>query len=450
MVKNSVSVDVAVIGAGPGGTASAIACANGGLKTVLIESGLPGGTCVNRGCVPAKTWIAAGHLLQGLRWGAKIGLPEPHVNFEKLTAHTGGVSELVRKGLSGTLKKYGVEIIAGTASFASPHSLILNGGETAIEFKNAVVAVGSRPASLFAQLEGFYDSDSIFSLPALPSSLAIAGAGAIGVEMACFFRAMGSEVTLLEAMDNILPPVDGEIRNTVAREMKKSGVKIFTGARIANASRTEGKCVLEMDDGSSFKSEVVLTAAGRRPRTEGLGLDVAGVRTDVRGFIDVDGSMATSRGGIFAVGDVAGKALLAYTAHHEGMTAAKTILGKPAHMDYRCLPAIIFASPEIGSVGPTEEQLRQTGVAYRAGRYHIRALARAQACGEIAGLVKVLAGEDGTVLAVHICAPMATEIIHSAVVAVSAGMKAEKLAELPFGHPTFSEAISLAAADAAG
>jgi dihydrolipoamide dehydrogenase len=160
--------------------------------------------------------------------------------------------------------------------------------------------------------------------------------------------------------------------------------------------------------------------------------------------------MGTSREGIYAVGDVAGKALLAYTAHHEGVTAARNILGEPAHMDYRFVPSIIFSDPEIGSVGPTEEQLKQAGKRYRAGRYHVRALARAQAGGEIAGLVKVMVGDDNAILAVHMASPLATELIHTAVIAMAAGMKADMLADVPFGHPTFAEAISLAAADALG
>ncbi len=442
--------DIVVIGAGPGGTAAALTATASGRKVVLVESGDVGGTCLNRGCVPTKTWIAASHLLRGAAWGENIGMSASVPDFPKLQAHMRGVVGMVQKGLLSTFKKKGVELLTGSASFTSPETLEINNGETTVEFSRAVIAVGSRPVDIFGREPGFYNSDNIFAIETLPSSIAIIGAGAIGVEMASFFRSMGCAVTLVEAMDDILPAADGEIRAVVKREMKKSGVAIMAGTKIKNAQSQGGECILETEDGSIVKAEAVLTAIGRRPQTGSLGLDKAGVRTDVRGFITVDNTMCGSREGIYAVGDVAGKALLAYTAHHEGIIAARNIMGEPAHMDYRFVPSIIFSSPEIGSVGPTEEQLKQTGKPYRAGRYHVRALARAQAGGEIAGLVKVLVGEDNSILAVHMASPMATELIHSAVMAMAAGMKADKLAEIPFGHPTFSESIPLAVAAALG
>ncbi len=449
MTESLIVCDVAVVGAGPAGYAAALTAAAGGLKTVLIDKGDAGGTCLNRGCVPAKTWLAAAHMVKTLEWGKKIGLPAGVPDYALLKTHQREVVGLVQKGLLGVFKKRGVALVRAAATFVSSTEIALDTGVT-VQFKNAVVAVGSRPSEIFGTGERFYTSDTIFGLEKLPASIAIAGAGAIGIEMAVFFARMGCKVTLLEALPDILPAADGEIRVLLRRELKKLGVDTHTGVKIAKAESETDCCRVELEDGKTFTAEILLTAAGRKPATGSLALDKAGVRVNIRGFIETDATMGTSKEGIYAAGDVSGKSLLAYTAHHEGVAAARNILGHGAHVDHRFVPYIVFGDPESAWVGRTEEQLQQTGMRYKAGRYHVRALARAQASGEIAGIVKVLVGEDKTILGVHMAAPHATEIIHAAAVAMAAGMKADALCDLPFGHPTCSEAISLAAADALG
>lgn len=449
MTQSLIVCDVAVIGAGPAGYAAALTTAAGGLKTILIDKGDVGGTCLNRGCVPAKTWLAASHIVKTLEWGKKIGLSAAVPDYALLRMHQRDVVGVMQKGLLGVFKKKGVEMLRGAATFVSPTGITLDTG-LKVQFKKAVIAVGSRPAEIFGTGERFFTSDSVFSLETLPASIAIIGAGAIGIEMAVFFASMGSKVTLLEALPEILPAADGEIRQLLRRELKKLGVDIQTGVKIAETRSDADRCRIVLEDGKTFTTEILLTAAGRKPATDALALDKAGVRVNIRGFIETDGTMGTSKEGIYAAGDVAGKALLAYTAHHEGVAAARNILGHGAHIDHRFVPYILFGDPESAWVGWTEEQLKQTGTHYKAGRYHVRALARAQASGEIAGMVKVLVGEDKSILGVHMAAPHATEIIHAAAVAMAAGMKADALCDLPFGHPTYSEAISLAAADALG
>lgn len=449
MTESLIVCDVAVIGAGPAGYAAALTTAAGGLKTILIDKGDVGGTCLNRGCVPAKTWLAAAHIVKTLEWGKKIGLAAAVPDYALLKAHQGDVVTLVQKGLLGVFKKKGVELVRGAATFVSSTEIALDTG-VKVRCKNAVIAVGSRPAEIFGKAERFYTSDTVFGLEKLPASIAIAGAGAIGIEMAVFFASMGSKVTLLEALPDILAVADGEIRQLLRRELKKLGVDTHTGVKIAEAKSETDCCRVTLEDGKTFTAEILLTAAGRRPGTDALALDKAGVRVNIRGFIETDATMGTSKEGIYAAGDVAGKSLLAYTAHHEGVAAARNILGHGAHVDCRFVPYIVFGNPESAWVGRTEEQLQQTGTHYKAGRYHVRALARAQASGEIAGIVKVLVGEDKSILGVHMAAPHATEIIHAAAVAMAAGMKADALCDLPFGHPTYAEAISLAAADALG
>lgn len=450
MVRKIHKVDTVVLGGGPGGVAAALTAVKAGLKVVIADPLEPGGVCLNRGCVPAKTWLCAEHAYRISKWAEKLGAAPPVAyDFKKIAQHKESVIQLGRKSLTHVLNKRGVEWISGTAAFTSSHQLEINSGEKKLEFQTAVIATGSQPIEIFDTGGNFYNSDNIFSLEKLPSSVIIIGGGVCGVEMATFFAGMDCKVTLIEALPDILPSEDAELRAIVKRELKKTGVTIKTGVMVKSAKQDGGGCMVETS-GGVFTSEIALSAVGRMGRTESMGLDKAGVRVDVKGFIEVDGSMRTSREGIYAVGDVAGKSLLAYTAHHEGIVAGRNIAGNAAAVDYRFVPSIIFTHPEIGSVGYTEEELKQIGAHYRAGRHYIRALARAQAGGETAGLVKVLIAEDNSILGIHVASAGATEIIHSGVVAMLAGMKADKLADCIFGHPTIAEAIPLATADALG
>ena len=449
MVK-TVKTNVAVIGGGPGGTAAALTAAAASLKCVIIDSGEPGGTCLNRGCVPAKSWLAVEHHYRMTKWAERLGGAAAKMyDFEKIKSHQENVVELGRKGLDSVFRKKGVEWISGAATFTSNRSLSINGGETSVEFNHAVIATGSQPIEIFGTGENFFNTDTIFDIKKMPSSVAIIGGGASGMEMAAFFIGMGCGVTVIEALPDVLPSEDDDTTAIVKRELKKSGAVIKSGTKVIKAECKSGGCVIETDSGK-VEAQIVLSAIGRMPNTKTLALDKAGVRSDIKGFIEVDGSMATTQDGIYAIGDVAGKSLLAYTAHHEGVIAARNIIGKPAHMDYRFVPSVIFTNPEVASVGFTENELKQVGKQYRAGKYFVRALARAQAGGEIAGLVKVLVGEDDAILGIHIASPHATELIHSGLMAMQSGMTAHRLADSIYGHPTLSEAIPLAAADAIG
>jgi len=450
--------DVVVIGGGPGGLSAAQTAAAGGLKTLLVESSFLGGTCLNRGCIPAKAWISAAHLMKNQRLAFKIGVWEGShdhgisnlgpAGFANLQSHARKIIGTMQKGAASTLKKLGVQTVSGKATFLSKSQIEINGGEEIISFKRAVIATGTEPVELFARPPGFYDTDGIFDIFELPRSVAIIGAGAVGMEMATFFNDIGCKVTVIEVMDDVLPFADEEIRDVLKREFKKTGIALMVGTKITNVSSQSGRCAMELEDGSVVNADAVLVAAGRKPNIAELGLDKAGVASNVWGFINTDSSMETSRVGIYAVGDVAGKARLAHTAHHEGIVAARNILGKSAEMDYRVVPNLVFSSPEIACVGPTEEHLTRTGVKIKVGRHQVRALGRAQAGGEITGMFKVVAGKDNSILAVHIASPFATEIIHGAVTAMAAGMKLNELADTIFGHPTYSEGIGLAAADA--
>ena len=462
MNKAVMDADVVVIGGGPGGLSAAETAAAGGLKTVMVEYAELGGTCLNRGCVPAKTWISATHLIKNIRRAAKIGVAKAYAGsdpgalgldserFSKLQSHMREVVGVLQKGAVSNLKKAGVQVLGGKAEFLSKNEVGVNGAKGVVRFKRAVIATGSRPVELFSKLPGFFDTDDVFGLTEWPLSVAVVGAGAAGVEMASFFNGAGCDVTVIEVMDDVLPFADEEIRAVLKREFKKSGINLLLGAKVVNAQSQSGRCVLELEEGGSVKADVTIIAAGRKPNVGGLGLDKAGVSSDVWGNINVDASMETSSGGIYAVGDVTGKSRLASTAHREGIVAARNILGTSDKMDYRVVPNIVFSDPEIACIGPTEDSLARTGAKIKVGRRHVRSLARAQAGGEITGLFKVMVGKDNSILAVHVTSPMATEIIHGAATAMAAGMKADALADVVFGHPTYSEGIALAAADAVG
>jgi dihydrolipoamide dehydrogenase len=445
MSKKTIKADVAVIGAGPGGGAAAEKTARGGLATVLIDKSEVGGTCLNRGCVPSKVWLAASHLNRMNSLAKKLGTSIPPPLFPEIKRKHQDVVSIMRKGLQSTYKKSGIEYITGEAVFRSEKRIEIDNGEYEVEFDHAVIATGSLPVNPFG--ESVKTSDSIFGLESLPSSIMIIGGGAIGIEMATFFSDMGTDVAVVEEMEDILMPVDADIRNVVKRELKKSGVRFVTGSRVESINERGGQKEIVLSNGETFLTDEVLVSIGRKAGTARLNLDNVGIETGRNGFIKVDSEMRSTQKNIFAVGDAAGRGMLAYTAHHEGVTAARNILGKEGavNIDYGNIPIIIYSNPEIGFVGKTEMKLKDEGTPYDKGEYFIRALARAHASDEIAGTVKILAGKDGKLLGIHIAAPQATELIHAGVVAMNAGMKVEELAGTIFGHPTLSEAIALAA-----
>ncbi|MDH5541473.1 MAG: dihydrolipoyl dehydrogenase [Nitrospinota bacterium] len=455
MENEIIRAEIAVIGAGPGGGIVAEKTAGKGLKTFLIDKGSLGGSCLNRGCVPSKSWLAAEHLYRQKEFAKKIGINLTAPDFSGIKAHHEEVVSVMQKGLNSTYQKMGITMLAGNAVFTSEKTLSINNGQTILEFENAVIATGSRPINPFGNGDGIYTSDTIFTIEKLPESIAIIGGGAIGMEMATFFSGVGTNVTVIEALEDILPTVDGEIRAVVKRELKKKGVTFLTATKASKVSRHRDSMRIDLENGETVNSEILLVAIGRIPESGSLGLENTEVSTDKDGYIITDQAMRTSQKGIYAIGDVAGKTNLAYIAHHEGIVAARDILGsrglaimdaRPVRIDHFTLPIIIFTNPEVGFVGKTEEDLKREGNPYNRGVHFIRALARAHASGEIAGLVKILTDDSGRIVGIHMAGPGATEIVHTAAVAIKAEMTAEAMANTIFGHPTIAEAIPLAAA----
>lgn len=442
--------DVLVIGAGPGGYSTALVAASHGLSVAIVEKGEIGGACLNRGCVPAKAWISSAETVDMAEHMATLAKHpfEYAPDFKKAVARQRAIVAQFCKSLTALLEKRGVKIIRGSARFTSPSTAVVDGA-VEVGFGKAVIATGTQPSNLFgAGPDPVLDSSSIFEMETLPASIIIVGAGAIGCEFASALSRFGVKVTILELMPRCLPIEDAEISSTLAREFKKRKIQVETGVRIVKLERSGDGVTATLEDGRTFTADKALVSTGRRFPTQSLGLDTADVKTGPRGEIITDGLMRTSAPNIFAVGDVAGKYLLAYTAYAEGRHVADVIAEKTIEPLCMTVPGAVFTIPEIGSVGVTEDK---APAGFKKGVFHFRSLARAHAAGEIAGFAKVIA--DGTtdkLLGVHIIGPRATDMIHIASVAMSAGMTARDFGRLVFCHPTFAEAIVEAVHDVHG
>lgn len=445
--------DLVVLGGGPGGYAAALRARQHGLGVALVEREEVGGACLNRGCVPTKAWVAAAETVEHARHMNAMAVDpfEYTIDFRKVQAKTKKIVTQFRNSLSALLDKKGVKVIKGQASFKGPNTIDVVGadGDTALEFKHAIIATGTTPAKLFDLDPSLcLDTTSIFALDKLPGSLMIIGAGVAGCEFAGVMSRMGVNVTMLEMMPRILPMIDTEISKVMEREFKKQKVKMVTGAAIESLLPGGDGVVARLKGGGSIEAEKVMVSVGRQFPTASLRLSESGVETGDKGEIITDDNMRTSAGHIFAVGDVAGKHLLAFTAYKEGMLAADISAGKQVEPAAMIVPYAIFTLPEIGSVGLAQDDAPDDA---KVGRFMFRGLARAHASDEIAGLVKIVAEEKtGKLLGVHIIGPRATDMIHIAAVALAKQMTAHELGSLLFAHPTLAEAIMEAAHDVDG
>ena len=433
--------DVLVIGGGPGGYAAALRAAGAGLKTAIVEKGKLGGACLNRGCVPAKAWIAAAETVDHARLLNELSKTplEYSPDFSKILERERKIVGQFRKSLEALLDKKGVDVHRGSGAFASPSEVTV-GGAGKLAFKSAVIATGTAPATLFGlSSDHALDTDTIFGMETLPKSMLIVGAGVAGCEFAGVFSRLGVEITMLELEKSVLPRMDGDISKVMARELGKLKVKVMTGAVITSAGAGEGFAFATLEDGSRLEAERIFITIGRSSPTGALGLDKAGVKTRENGSILVDEDYRTTAKGIYAVGDIAGKHLLAYTAYREGAYVADRIAGKEADKDFGPVPYALFTIPEAGAVGLRQED---APAGHKVGSFMFRGLARAHATGEIAGMVKVIAdGATDRILGVHMIGPRSTDMIHIAAAAMKAGMTATGLGGMLFAHPTLAEGL---------
>lgn len=450
------SYDVIVIGGGPGGYVCAIRCAQLGLKTACVEGrGTLGGTCLNVGCIPSKALLHASHMMHEAEHNfATLGLKgkAPSVDWPTMLGYKEDTVAQNTKGIEFLFKKNKIDWIKGWATI--PEAGKVKVGDETHEAKNIVIASGSEPAPLKGvdvDEKTVVTSTGALALAKLPKEMVVIGGGVIGLELGSVYARLGAKVTVVEFLDAIVPGADAEVQRTFQRMLKKQGLEFITGAAVQKTEVAKGKAKvtykLRKDDSEhELSADTVLLATGRRPYTEGLGLDKLGIALTKRGQIETDKSWQTSVKGVYAIGDVIEGPMLAHKAEDEGMAVAEVIAGQHGHVNYGVIPGVIYTAPEVAWVGQTEEQLKAEGRAYKAGKFSFMGNARAKAVLQGDGFVKILADKDtDRILGVHIIGPSAGELIHEACVAMEFGAAAEDLARTCHAHPTFSEAVREAA-----
>ncbi|MBI4510719.1 MAG: dihydrolipoyl dehydrogenase [Deltaproteobacteria bacterium] len=463
--------DLIVIGGGPGGYVAAIRAAKLGLRTACVERERLGGVCLNWGCIPTKALLRSAEVFALCQKASEFGIKiEGQVTFDFATimARARKVVDAQERGIKFLLGKNKVDHVVGAARLGGAGKVMVSGpgGETTLRAEHVIIATGARARGLPGiELDGerIIDYRGALSMKALPKSLVVVGAGAIGVEFACFVRTLGVDVTVVEYMPALVPVEDTEISDALAREFKKQGIKLHLGMKVASV-RVAGSEVVVVTEAredlpgvegqktETLTAERVLLAVGVTGNVEGLGLAALGVRTD-HGFISVDDvTYATSAKGIYAVGDVTGPPALAHVASAEGVACVERVAGlSPPPIDYDSIPAATFTRPEIGSIGLTERKANELKLSFKVGRFPFRALGKARAAGEADGFVKVLhAADDGRLLGAHIVGHNASDLIAEYGLAKSTEANAQSLIHTVHAHPTLAEALKEASEDAYG
>ncbi len=450
------SYDVIIIGSGPGGYVCAIRCAQLGLKTACVEGrDTLGGTCLNVGCIPSKALLHASHQVHEVHENfEKMGLMggAPKVDWAKMLAYKDDVIAQNTKGIEFLFKKNKIDWIKGWASI--PEAGRVKVGDTVHEAKNIVIASGSVSSSLpgvEVDEKIVVTSTGALELGKIPKKMVVIGAGVIGLEMGSVYSRLGSEVTVIEYLDAITPGMDAEVQKTFKRMLEKQGLKFIMGAAVQKVETTKTKArvtykVRKTEAEENVDADVVLLATGRKPYTDGLGLEALGVKMSPRGQIETDAHWQTSVKGIYAIGDAIAGPMLAHKAEDEGMGVAETLAGQHGHVNYGVIPGVIYTHPEVATVGKTEDQLKTEGVAYKVGKFSFMGNGRAKAVFSGDGFVKILADKTtDRILGAHLIGPMAGDLIHEICVAMEFGAAAEDLARTCHAHPTFSEAVREAA-----
>ena len=448
--------DVIVIGSGPGGYVCAIRCAQLGLKTACVEGRETlGGTCLNVGCIPSKALLHSTHMLHEAEENfAKMGLKTstPKVDWTQMLAFKQETIDANTKGIEFLFKKNKVDWLKGWGSIPAAGQVKV--GDEVHTAKNIIIASGSESSDLpgvEVDEKTVVTSTGALELPKIPKKMIVIGAGVIGLELGSVYKRLGAEVTVIEYLDVVTPGMDGEIQKVFQRTLKKQGMEFIMGAAVQKAEARKNKAKvtykLRKDDSEhELEADVVLVATGRRPYTDGLGLDALGVEMSPRGQIKVGQDWQTNVPGIYAIGDCIDGPMLAHKAEDEGMAAAEQVAGKHGHVNYGVIPGVIYTAPEVANVGETEESLKEQGRAYKVGKFNFMGNGRAKAMLAAEGFVKILAdAETDRILGAHILGPNAGDLIHEICVAMEFGASAEDLALTCHAHPTLSEAVREAA-----
>jgi len=444
--------DVVLIGSGPGGYVAAIHAARQGAKVAIVEQKATewGGTCLNWGCIPTKTLVQSAEVLRTVRRAAEFGVNvgESEIDWTAMQARKDRVVASMRQGVQGLLKSNGVEMVTGRGRLVGPGRVAVDGRDLA--GRNLILAPGSavaRPPFKGADLG--LTSDEILSVATVPESLVVIGGGVVGMEFAGIFSLLGTRVTVIEMLDQLLTPLDPEVAQRFQQLMSKRGVSFHLSARVESLEKGAGGFRVKFE-GQEVEAEQVLVATGRRPNTDEMGLEEAGLALD-RSAIKVDAHLRTNLEGVYAIGDATMISMLAHTASYQGEVAVHNALGEhPVSADYTAIPACIYTEPEIAYVGLSEAQARAQGEQPKVGSFPFAALGRAMVLGETEGLVKVVADREGYVVGVTIMGPRATDLIAEAVLAVHQGVTAAELTHAVHAHPTLPEALAEAALDVDG
>ncbi|MDA0316144.1 MAG: dihydrolipoyl dehydrogenase [Bacteroidetes bacterium] len=453
------SYDVAVIGSGPGGYVAAIRCAQLGKSVAIIEKySTMGGTCLNVGCIPSKALLDSSHHFEdAVKHFDTHGIELPgevKVNLEKMMARKQSVVNQTTVGIEFLMKKNNIEVYQGVGAFKDATHITINGDTSQeIEAKYTIIATGSKPSELpFASIdkERIITSTEALKLKEIPNHLIIIGGGVIGLELGQVYKRLGSEVTVIEYMDRIIPTMDKGLSKELNKVLKKQKFNINTSHKVTSVIRKGDNVTVTAENKKgetvTFAGDYCLVSVGRSAYTAGLNAEAAGVELNERGQVNVNEHLQTSASNIYAIGDVVRGAMLAHKAEEEGVFVAETIAGQKPHINYNLIPGVVYTWPEVAAVGKTEEQLTEEGVAYKIGQFPMRALGRSRASMDLDGFVKILADHTtDEILGVHMIGARCADLIAEAVVAMEFRASAEDISRMSHAHPTFTEAIKEAA-----
>ena len=455
--------DVTVIASGACGYVAAIRCAQLGFKTAIIEKyPTMGGTCLNVGCIPSKALLdSSEHFENAKHTFANHGIiiNEPTADIARMVARKNEVVDQTTKGINFLMDKNKITVFEGVGSFESATQIKVtknDGSSETIESKYTIIATGSKPSSLpFISLdkERIITSTEALNLKEIPKHLIVIGGGVIGLELGSVYKRLGSDVTVVEFMDKIIPTMDGSLSKELQKVLKKQGMKfnLSTGVQSVERNGESVKVTAKDKKGEEvvFEGDYVLVSVGRKPYTDGLSLEKAGVDLDERGRVKTNEHLQTNVSNIYAIGDVVAGAMLAHKASEEGVLVAEQLAGQKPHINYNLIPGVVYTWPEVAAVGKTEEQLKEEGIAIKVGNFPMRALGRSRASGDLDGFVKIIADEKtDEVLGVHMIGARAADMIAAAVTAMEFRASAEDISRMSHAHPTFAEAIKEAALDA--
>ena len=448
--------DVVVIGSGPGGYVAAIRCAQLGMKTALVEKyNTLGGTCLNVGCIPSKALLDSSENYHKAAHQFKdhgIEVKDLKVNLKQMIERKNGVVQQTCDGIKFLMKKNKIDVYHGLGSYKDKNTIEIaaeDGSKKEITTKKSIIATGSKPAPLKGieiDKKRIITSTEALNLQEIPKHMIVVGGGVIGLELGSVYARLGSKVTVLEYLDTIVPSLDKQVGKELQKVLKGLGFEFSLSIKVTGAEVKGKEVIVKAEDKNGkeleFKGDYCLVSVGRKPYTEGLGLDKAGVKTDDRGRVAVNDHLETNVSGIYAIGDVVRGAMLAHKAEEEGVFVAESMAGQKPHINYNLIPGVVYTWPEAASVGYTEEQLKEKGTKYKSGTFPFKASGRARASMDIEGFVKVLADvSTDEILGVHMIGPRAADMIAEAVVAMEYRASAEDISRMSHAHPTFTEAM---------